>query len=493
MRTLVLGPFNRVEGDLEVRLEIADGVVSSAQVNSPLYRGFEQILHGKDPMDALVIVPRICGICSISQSVAAARALAELGSCPIPANGELATNLVLACENLADHLSHFYLFFMPDFAREIYADEPWFAAIEPRFRALTGSAARVLIHARAELLHLMGTLAGKWPHSLSLQPGGSAKPVQSQERLRLLAMLASVRAFLEQHTFGERLETLVALESADALEAWAASAPAEQGDLRRFLVVSSAVGLDRLGRGPGRLMSLGSFLRGGESLSPDRTPLCQTGFRPGLWCDGRELELDLAQVTEDLSASWMRGGEPLHPSRGVTLPDADKPGAYSWCKAPRLAGQPVEVGAVARQHLDGQPLIRALVSSSGTNVHNRVLARLLESARLLIAMEAWVRALSPGEPFCEPVRLPDEGEAAGLAEAARGSLGHWLQVRHGRILNYQIIAPTTWNFSPRDAQGIPGPLEQALVGAPVRSDEETPIAAQHIVRSFDPCMVCTVH
>jgi Ni,Fe-hydrogenase I large subunit len=76
---------------------------------------------------------------------------------------------------------------------------------------------------------------------------------------------------------------------------------------------------------------------------------------------------------------------------------------------------------------------------------------------------------------------------------SRGSLGHWLSIRRGRILNYQIIAPTTWNFSPRDANGLPGALEQALVGAPVRDGETNPVAVQHVVRSFDPCMVCTVH
>jgi Ni,Fe-hydrogenase I large subunit len=63
----------------------------------------------------------------------------------------------------------------------------------------------------------------------------------------------------------------------------------------------------------------------------------------------------------------------------------------------------------------------------------------------------------------------------------------------GRIAQYQIVAPTSWNFSPRDAAGTPGPLEQALVDAPVQPGEATPVAVQHIVRSFDPCMVCTVH
>ena len=72
----ILGPFNRVEGDLEVKIEATTERISKAWVNAPLFRGYEQILHGKDPLDALVYTPRICGICSVSQSVAAANAIA---------------------------------------------------------------------------------------------------------------------------------------------------------------------------------------------------------------------------------------------------------------------------------------------------------------------------------------------------------------------------------------------------------------------------------
>jgi len=123
----------------------------------------------------------------------------------------------------------------------------------------------------------------------------------------------------------------------------------------------------------------------------------------------------------------------------------------------------------------------------------RVVARLLELALVVPAMERWVRALTPGEAFCAPWELPDRASAAGLVEAARGALGHWLRIERGKIAGYQIIAPTTWNFSPRDAAGVPGALEQALVGLPVGEDERVPLAVQHVVRSFDPCMVCTVH
>ena len=134
MTRLIVGPFNRVEGDLEVQLDVADGQVVGARVNAPMYRGFESMLIGRDPLDALVVVPRICGICSVSQSVAAARALADLAGVEPAPNGRLATELMLACENLADHLSHFYLFFMPDFARPVYAARAWFGEAQRRMR-----------------------------------------------------------------------------------------------------------------------------------------------------------------------------------------------------------------------------------------------------------------------------------------------------------------------------------------------------------------------
>jgi hydrogenase large subunit len=77
-------------------------------------------------------------------------------------------------------------------------------------------------------------------------------------------------------------------------------------------------------------------------------------------------------------------------------------------------------------------------------------------------------------------------------EAPRGTLGHWIQAEGGRIRNYQIITPTGWNLSPRDSQDQPGPLESALVGTPV-PDPERPVEMSHVVKSFDPCLFCTVH
>jgi hydrogenase large subunit len=483
MSRLIVGPFNRVEGDLEVRLDVADGVVREARVVSTLYRGFERVLAGKAPADALVYAPRICGICSVSQSIAAAAALAEAQGLVAPPNGRRATAIIHAAENLADHLTHFYLFFMPDFAREAYATEPWHAAVAERFKAIGGTATQDCLPARAQLLHIMGLLAGKWPHTLTIQPGGTTCAIAANEVARLARIVAGFRSFLERRLYGDTLERIAGLDTVDALAAWAAEKPPSASDFRMFLDVSAALSLDRMGRATDRFMSYGAYGHGAEALFP-----------AGVFGDGRSVPLDTDTITEDVSHAWYAADDgPRFPRDGVTLPDADRSGAYSWCKAPRLDGSVVEVGAIARQVVGGQPLVRDLVARRGGNVHARVVARVLEIALVVIAMERWVEALEPGEVFCLHGEMPRDATGVGLTEAARGSLGHWLEVRDGRIRSYQIVAPTTWNFSPRDAAGTPGALELALVGATVRPGEREPVSVQHIVRSFDPCLVCTVH
>jgi uptake hydrogenase large subunit len=476
----IVGPFNRVEGDLEISLDIDQGRVAAAYVNSPLYRGFEQILQGKLPADALVLVPRICGICSVAQSAASALALADAAGIAPPPNGRLAANLTLAAENLADHLTHFYLFFMPDFARADYAGRSWHAAALERFRATQGSAPHQVLPARAGFMRMMGLLAGKWPHTLAVQPGGSTRPLQASEIFRLHRTLREFRGFLESVTFGAQLEDVAAIASRVQLDAWRQQAGG--GDLRAFLAIAADLDLWRLGRGTDRFMSYGCYDEGGRRMFP-----------AGLW-HGAAATLDIAKIDEDISHAWYAAaGLPQRPAEGSTLPVAEKEGAYSWCKAPRLAGQVVETGALARQVVAGHPLARDMVAGDGGSVAARVVARLLELALVLPAMERWLAELRPGEPWCITAQLADETSGVGLIEAARGSLGHWLTVRRGRIHNYQIIAPTTWNFSPRDGNGQPGALEQALAGLPASAGDPLPPAIHHVVRSFDPCMVCTVH
>lgn len=481
MTRRILGPFNRVEGDIEVQLEVDDNCINKAWVNSPLFRGYEQILQGKDPRDALVYTPRICGICSVSQSVAAAQAIAAAQGISPEKNGRIATNIILAAENMADHLTHFYLFFMPDFARDCYRQKNWFDDTALRFKAQTGSAAKEVLPARAAFLHLTGILAGKWPHSLAIQPGGTTRPVEAQERVRIITTIGAFRHFLQKTLFGAELEQVAELDDEAALQRFVEQNP--DADFARFIQIAEDLKLNELGRASDRFMSYGAYDKGDQHL-----------FKAGVWQREQQQPFEPGKIREDISHSWLNSNaQPKHPFQGSTIPDTDESSGYSWCKAPRLDGRVMEVGAIARQMIQGHPLIRNLVAQSGTNVRNRVIARLLELALVVPVMEQWAKQLEVREPFCKTAEIPQQAEGAGLVEAARGSLGHWLRIDKGRILNYQIIAPTTWNFSPRDSQDQPGALELALQGTEIGHENETSVKIQHIIRSFDPCMVCTVH
>ena len=478
---VVVGPFNRVEGDLEVALDIREGRIESARVTTTLYRGFEQILVGRAPLDALVIAPRICGICSLSQSVAASAALRTLAGATIADNGVLATNIAHAAENIADHLTHFYVFFMPDFARQEYADRPWFAQALRRFKATSGEAARLALPARRRLMEAMGLLAGKWPHSLAFQPGGVTRAVDMGERVRLFALIGEFQTFLESTLFGVPLDEMLAIETLAELQAYA-HGPGAAGDFAAFLRIADDLDLGALGRGPGDYISFGAYHAQGGAL-----------FAAGARLDGAVEAIAEEAIGEHVDHAWFSPSA-MHPFAAETSPDAVKDGAYSWAKAPRYRGRPMEVGAIARQALAGHPLIADLMAvDGGSSVRGRVIARVLEIALLTHAIAGWTRNLRLKEAFCNPFVSPERGRGAGLVEAARGALGHWLVAGDHKIERYQIISPTTWNFSPRDREGKPGPLESALAGVDVGVRGAKAAAIQHVVRSFDPCMVCTAH
>ena len=104
----------------------------------------------------------------------------------------------------------------------------------------------------------------------------------------------------------------------------------------------------------------------------------------------------------------------------------------------------------------------------------------------------WLDELKPGEPVYNAFTIPDTARGKGLTSAPRGELGHWISIKNKKIENYQAIVPTTWNGSPRDDNEIPGPMETALVDTEV-ADLNNPIEIGRIIRSFDPCLACSVH
>ena len=174
-------------------------------------------------------------------------------------------------------------------------------------------------------------------------------------------------------------------------------------------------------------------------------------------------------------------------------------------KAPRYNGQVYEVGPLARMvvnYLAGNEVVKGLVDSvlshftAGPQVLFSVLgrhvARALECKYIADSMADWVLELESGGPVFVGYEIPEEASGVGLTGAPRGALGHWVRIENKKIASYQCVVPTTWNASPRDGQGQPGPMEQALAGVKV-ADEENPLEVMRVVHSFDLCLACAVH
>jgi hydrogenase large subunit len=195
--------------------------------------------------------------------------------------------------------------------------------------------------------------------------------------------------------------------------------------------------------------------------------------------------VDVKSIAEDVTASWYSDRSGLNPASGTTTPSYPKAGGYSWLKSPRYAGKVYEVGPLARMTVNGD-------YSGGVSVMDRHAARAEEALKIASAIDGWLDDLVPSAPVFTDGEMPSRGSGIGLTEAPRGALGHWLSVADRRISRYQVVTPTCWNASPRDARAVPGPLEQALVGTPV-GDTEQPIEVLRVIHSFDPCLSCAVH
>jgi len=476
-KTITFSPFSRLEGDLEVKIEVADGQIVRALASGTLYRGFETMLRGRDPLDAIVITCRVCGQCGLAHSAASAAAIRAVAGSPMPRNAYVAIDVMLGIETILSHLTHFYLSFAPDLAEPPNGDD----AAE-RFRAPSGHAFARTLREREEILGVLGLFAGKWPNTLAIQPGGTTRPLEASEIRRAQGLLGEFTEFIGEQVIGCELDRWLALGSAPDLDRWLGEGSHAASDMGAFITVALKRGLDKLGVWPARFISSGGW------DDPTGATLMRSGFH-----NGAPAQFNPSAIAEHVKYSWYdeyEGG--VHPFDGESEPAAERTEAYSWAKAPRYAGQPAEAGPLARLVNDRDPLVTSLLDKHGPSVFVREMARLHETLRLLKQIGLWLGEVDPEAPFCQEVPRMESGSGVGLVEAPRGVLGHWLRVEEGRIRNYQIITPTGWNLSPRDSQDQPGPLESALVGTPV-PDPERPVAVSHVVKSFDPCLFCTVH
>jgi uptake hydrogenase large subunit len=481
-------PLNRVEGDLEIKVVLEDGVVTDAWSIGTMFRGFERFLIGRGALDGLVMTPRICGICSTTHLSAAAYALDQAAAVTPPPNALRHRNLALMVEQIQSDLRQSLLMFMVDFAAEAYTDQAWYAEAAQRYTPFKGSRVLEAVRETKNLLEVIAILGGQWPHSSYMVPGGIAFAPGVTDLMECRNIVIKHKRWFEQSVLGCTCERWCEISSRADLERWLEQDEKHRGgDVGWLIRLCRATGLDKIGSHFDTYLSYGSL-----PLPDGSGNLVPAGF----YADGRVQPFAQSNIAEHVAFSWYEnypGG--LHPAEGVTDPYASgsEGGKYSMAKAPRYAGRAAETGPLAERMVAVDPLFLDL-AADGANVLARQLARITRPAMLFGVMERWLQELIGDikAPFYQSPGRIENGTGIGLVHAARGALGHWLRIEEGKIAHYQIITPTAWNGSPRDENGCRGPWEQALIGVQVKNPDD-PVEIGHVVRSFDPCLVCTVH
>lgn len=513
VQTLDIAPVGRVEGDLDVRVDIQDGYVVNAWTHAELFRGFEIILRGKDPQAGLIVTPRVCGICGASHLTCASWALDTAWETEVPRNAILARNLGQIVESIQSIPRYFYGLFAIDLVNKKYQNSPFYDEATKRFAPFTGKSYELGVTISGKPVEIYALFGGQWPHSSFMVPGGVMCAPTLTDVTRAWSILEYFRTnWLEPVWLGCSLERYEEIKTYDDFLAWLDENPNHaNSDLGFYWRMGLDVGLDKYGAGVGKYASWGYLPHEDRYQKPtiagrSSAVIMKAGVYDGATDTHHVMEHDFAR--ENTTHSWYNETtEDVHPYDRTTQPTQNNTkafdGAYSWATAVRHKdlGR-MEVGALSRQLIAGGPngeswqnndgfILDVFKKMGGPNIHVRQLARVHEIVKLYREAERCLREFQLKEPWYIKPEEKD-GRGWGATEASRGALCHWVELEGGKIKNYQIIAPTTWNVGPRDGEGVRGPIEEALIGTPIE-DSHDPVEVGHVARSFDSCLVCTVH
>ncbi len=452
-KRIVINPLTRISGFMEIDVMIDQNQVVDVKTKGNLFRGFEQMLVGRSPFDAVYFTQRICGICSAAHSMASSRALEDALNIEPMEQGKYLRDIIHCCEFLQNHIRHFYQYTVPDFVK--IEQNSLFQSDHDDFRLPKNINDRITQHyfdslKFSRLAHeMLAVLGGKAPHNHGVFIGGITTHATAEKVVHIDSILDKISKFID----GKMIPDVY--------------------DIARFYA-----DYFRMGGGYGNLLTYGAFNHYKELGTLYVDPLVST-------MESVEA-FDESKIQEKIDYSYFNSiNNSNQPNEAVTEPDMDKEKAYSWVKAPRYNGLPIEVGPLARLILSG-------AYNNGISAMDRTIARALEAKKITEIMKILLQQIIPGVDVQKKYELPELASGRGLVDTTRGALGHWLKIRDKKISFYQIITPSTWDFSTRDDNGFRGTAEEALVGTPIQNPDK-PAEIGRILRSFDPCMSCATH
>lgn len=452
MTKISISPVTRVSGLLSVELILdAAGIVEEANCIGEQFRGFETMLKGRHITDAVYFTQRICGICSMAHGYIAARLVGKIYGLTLTPDIERLQQAMLGAEFLQNHIRHFYLLALPDYLDA--NSESSAKSIMPMTRETTEPSRFSKVQQETLIEHyfasmdysrkcheMLAIFGGKIPHQHGLVAQGVTVPITSDRRTQFLSLLSQVHDFVDHIMMPDC--QLLAEVYPDYFN---------------------------VGSRPARYISFGLF-----------DPKLGGHFPAGIYDNGAVLPVVIEEISESIRFSWYQ------PFDNQIQPAPDKPGAYTWVKAPRYLGMALEGGPLARKVLSNPAL-----PPKQNGVMARLLARTEEASQIAGWMSDWINQLPNDGELIVSIEEPKLTKAVYVHDAPRGPLLHAMAAKGNEITGYDIITPTTWNFSPKDDAGQSGPAEEALVGTKILPEGEA--APGRIIRSFDPCISCGAH
>ena len=535
MKKIVIDPITRIEGHLRAEVEIDDeGIVKEAYVSGQLFRGIEIILKDRDPRDAGLLAGRICGVCTNSHFRGAVSTVEDAYDIVAPKNAEIIRDLMSLALFIQDHVTHFYHLHLLDFVDVTKALEA-----DPKMTSKTAHiySSKPYANSHAHYVYVKEKLA-KFVKSGRLGPFSNGYWGHNDYKLTPEENLLLLSHYLEALKFQSDISKAIAIFGSktphpQTIVVGGITSVADMLNPQRLndfiFILKEAKGfIDRayipdmkllataykeeIKAGSGR--SVGNFLSVGGYCFDNENLLFENGVIYAHDFENIE-SFDEYKITEEVERAWYKDDEPYYTdlNEDGTLKTAKTDDKYSWIKAPRYDGKTMESGPLARvliSYKQGNRFIKPFVDEFLTfcdlelldlsSTVGRNAARAIETAYISEYIFKFINSLVENIKYYDTdtwtkytfESLPKEAKGRIFFEVPRGVLSHFISIEDQKIKNYQVIAPTTWNASPKDSKNQRGPYEEALIGIKL-DDPSRPLEVLKVLHSFDPCLACAVH
>lgn len=427
--------LEQIEGEASLYFDIKEDIVDFVTIAFPHFRGMEKMLEGKNALDALVITPRVCGICGHSHLLASVRAIEDAyknsGSViEITDKAAKVREITLVLEIIQNHLKWIYLVLVPHLKELSQSTELLNTPLKGAYGASLAT-------------KILAIFAGQWPHSSYMIPGGITSDFSYMDLVKAKSYLEKLTDYFESETLGTTLEKFLSFDSCKDFE----SLKSDFAKIEQLLI---ALEMQKKGFAKDRFLSLGIH-----------------AFSHAAKVRGTKL------FTVD--------------SKYVFTQNAYAPDEKSFAKNALYKNQFYETGPLARCMAKEFKLIKNMHRRFKDSAYTRVMARVYETAYLLEFCKKLLDEVDVGEKSCvENTALKNiSAKGEGIVEAPRGPLIHRVEIEDGIIKSYEIITPTQYNIASSTKEN-PSPSQQAMIHL-------SPSDAKFVFRTFDVCSVCTTH